>query len=136
MFREAGAGLSLPAPCWSRSSPRASSSASASSTSTSSGSSARTMSCPPVIWRTVSLIDHRLYSISLDWCSLPLNQLRLHPVPGGFLQVQPRCRRGLVSLQYFRRKSTRLTGVVGGLVMALAILFASFANEVHQVVIR
>ena len=82
------------------------------------------------------MIDHRLYSISLDWCSLPLNQLRLHSVPGGFLQVQPRCRRGLVSLQYFRRKSTRLTGVVGGLVMALAILFASFANEVHQVVIR
>jgi len=36
---------------------------------------------------------------------------------------------------FCRRKSTRLTGVVGGLVMALAILFASFANEVHQVVI-
>ena len=36
----------------------------------------------------------------------------------------------------FRRKSTRLTAVVGGLIMALSILFASFANELHQVVIR
>ena len=36
------------------------------------------------------MIDHRLYSISLDRCSLSLNQLRLHSVPGGFLQVQPR----------------------------------------------
>lgn len=36
---------------------------------------------------------------------------------------------------HHRRKSTRLTAVVGGLVMALAMLFASFANELHQVVI-
>lgn len=35
-----------------------------------------------------------------------------------------------------RRKSTRLTAVVGGLTMALAILFASFAKELHQVMIR
>ena len=40
------------------------------------------------------------------------------------------------NLSYPRRKSTRLTAVVGGLVMALAMLFASFANELHQVVIR
>ena len=40
------------------------------------------------------------------------------------------------NLFYSRRKSTRLTAVVGGLVMALAMLFASFANELHQVVIR
>ncbi|XP_076059986.1 monocarboxylate transporter 3-like [Oratosquilla oratoria] len=32
-----------------------------------------------------------------------------------------------------RRKSTRLTAVIGGLVMALAILFASFAVQLHQV---
>ncbi|XP_069161299.1 monocarboxylate transporter 13 [Procambarus clarkii] len=32
-----------------------------------------------------------------------------------------------------RRKSTRLTAVIGGLVMALAILFASFALQLHQI---
>ncbi|XP_066974856.1 monocarboxylate transporter 8-like isoform X2 [Macrobrachium rosenbergii] len=32
-----------------------------------------------------------------------------------------------------RRKSTRLTAVIGGLVMALAVLFASFALQIHQV---
>ncbi|XP_063868688.1 monocarboxylate transporter 12-like isoform X2 [Scylla paramamosain] len=32
-----------------------------------------------------------------------------------------------------RRKSTRLTAVIGGLVMALAVLFASFALHLHQV---
>ncbi|KAK7068299.1 hypothetical protein SK128_005232 [Halocaridina rubra] len=32
-----------------------------------------------------------------------------------------------------RRKSTRLTAVIGGLIMALAILFASFALQIHQV---
>jgi len=36
---------------------------------------------------------------------------------------------------FCRRKSTRLTAVVGGLTMALAILFASFAKELHQVMI-
>jgi hypothetical protein len=35
-----------------------------------------------------------------------------------------------------RRKSTRLTAVVGGLVMALAVLFASFARHFHQVFLR
>jgi hypothetical protein len=32
-----------------------------------------------------------------------------------------------------RRKSTRLVAVIGGLVIALGILFASFATMVHQV---
>jgi len=40
-----------------------------------------------------------------------------------------------VLVAFCRRKSTRLTAVVGGLVMALAMLFASFANELHQVMI-
>ncbi len=35
-----------------------------------------------------------------------------------------------------RRKSTRLTSVVGGLVLALAVLFASFARQFHQVFLR
>ena len=35
-----------------------------------------------------------------------------------------------------RRKSTRLTAVVGGLVMALALLFASFARNYHQIFLR
>lgn len=32
-----------------------------------------------------------------------------------------------------RRKSTRLTAVIGGLVLALGILFTSFAMQLHQV---
>lgn len=32
-----------------------------------------------------------------------------------------------------RRKSTRLTAVIGGLVLALGILFTSFATQLHQV---
>ncbi|KAF2350305.1 Major facilitator superfamily domain [Trinorchestia longiramus] len=35
-----------------------------------------------------------------------------------------------------RRKSTRLTAVMGGLIMALATLFASFALQLHQVFLR
>ena len=34
-----------------------------------------------------------------------------------------------------RRKSTRLTAVFGGLVMALACLFTSFAQQLHQVLL-
>nr|CAD7206338.1 unnamed protein product [Timema douglasi] len=34
-----------------------------------------------------------------------------------------------------RRKSTRLTAVLGGLVMALACLFTSFALQMHQVLL-
>ncbi|CAB3369791.1 Hypothetical predicted protein [Cloeon dipterum] len=34
---------------------------------------------------------------------------------------------------FCRRKSTRLTAVFGGLVMALAVLFTSFAQQIHQV---
>lgn len=32
-----------------------------------------------------------------------------------------------------RRKSTRITAVLGGLVLALGILFTSFATQFHQV---
>lgn len=35
-----------------------------------------------------------------------------------------------------RRGSTRLTAVIGGLVLALASLFTSFAAELHQVLLR
>ncbi|XP_037079324.1 monocarboxylate transporter 14-like [Pollicipes pollicipes] len=35
-----------------------------------------------------------------------------------------------------RRKSTRLTAVLGGLVVALACLFTSFATELHQLFLR
>lgn len=37
---------------------------------------------------------------------------------------------------FCRRKSTRLTAVFGGLVMALAVLFTSFAQQLHQVFLR
>ena len=47
--------------------------------------------------------------------------------------IIPQCGFHMASI---RRKSTRLTAVVGGLTMALAILFASFAKELHQVMIR
>lgn len=36
-------------------------------------------------------------------------------------------------IAFCRRKSTRLTAVIGGLVLALGILFTSFAKELHQV---
>lgn len=32
-----------------------------------------------------------------------------------------------------RRKSTRLTAVIGGLILSLGILFTSFATQFHQV---
>ena len=35
-----------------------------------------------------------------------------------------------------RRKSTRLAAVLGGLVLALATLFTSFAEQLHQVFLR
>lgn len=38
-----------------------------------------------------------------------------------------------VVIAFCRRKSTRLTAVLGGLVLALGILFASFATQFHQV---
>ena len=38
-----------------------------------------------------------------------------------------------IVIAFCRRKSTRLTAVVGGLVLALGILFASFATQFHQV---
>lgn len=31
-----------------------------------------------------------------------------------------------------KRKSTRITAVIGGLVVALGCLFSSFANQFHQ----
>lgn len=38
-----------------------------------------------------------------------------------------------VIIAFCRRKSTRLTAVIGGLVLALGILFTSFATLFHQV---
>ena len=38
-----------------------------------------------------------------------------------------------VTVSYCRRKSTRLTSVVGGLITAFGCLFASFATKFHQV---
>ena len=35
-----------------------------------------------------------------------------------------------------RRKSTRLTAVLGGLALALVTLFTSFAQQLHQVFLR
>lgn len=35
-----------------------------------------------------------------------------------------------------RRGNTRLTAVIGGLVLAVASLFTSFALQMHQVVLR
>ncbi|XP_023345981.1 monocarboxylate transporter 10 [Eurytemora carolleeae] len=40
-----------------------------------------------------------------------------------------------VIVAFCRRKSTRLTAVMGGLVMSLALLFASFATQLHQVLL-
>ena len=38
-----------------------------------------------------------------------------------------------VTIALCRRKSTRLTAVIGGLVTALGCLFTSFANNFHQI---
>lgn len=38
-----------------------------------------------------------------------------------------------IVIAFCRRKSTRLTAVLGGLVLALGILFTSFATQLHQV---
>lgn len=38
-----------------------------------------------------------------------------------------------VIIAFCRRKSTRLAAVIGGLVLALGILFTSFATQFHQV---
>ena len=37
-----------------------------------------------------------------------------------------------ITIGVCRRKSTRLTAVIGGLVIALGCLFTSFANQFHQ----
>ncbi|KAG8292822.1 hypothetical protein J6590_030277 [Homalodisca vitripennis] len=37
-----------------------------------------------------------------------------------------------VTIAFCRRKSTRLTAVMGGLVTALGCLFTSFASQFHQ----
>ena len=38
-----------------------------------------------------------------------------------------------LTVSYCRRRSIRLTAVLGGLVASLALLFASFALQYHQV---
>jgi len=40
-----------------------------------------------------------------------------------------------ITISFCRRKSTRLTAVLGGLVTSLGCLFASFAGQFHQVVL-
>ena len=40
-----------------------------------------------------------------------------------------------LTVSYCRKKSIRLTAVLGGLVSSLACLFASFAVQYHQVVL-
>lgn len=40
-----------------------------------------------------------------------------------------------VSVSLCRHKSTRLTAVSGGLIMALSCLFSSFATQFHQLII-
>ena len=40
-----------------------------------------------------------------------------------------------LTVSYCRRRSIRLTAVLGGLVSSLALLFASFAVQYHQVVL-
>jgi cyanate permease len=40
-----------------------------------------------------------------------------------------------ITISFCRRKSTRLTAVLGGLVTALGCLFASFAMQFHQLVL-
>ena len=40
-----------------------------------------------------------------------------------------------LTVSYCRKKSIRLTAVLGGLVTSLACLFASFAVQYHQVVL-
>ena len=37
-----------------------------------------------------------------------------------------------ISISLCKRKSTRLTGVAGGLITALSFLFTSFATQFHQ----
>ena len=37
-----------------------------------------------------------------------------------------------IVMTFCRKKSTRLTGVIGGLVLALGVLFTSFANQFYQ----
>ena len=41
-----------------------------------------------------------------------------------------------LTVSYCRRKSIRITAVLGGLVSSLACLFASFALQYHQLVLR
>lgn len=40
-----------------------------------------------------------------------------------------------VTFAFCRKKSTRLTAVMGGLVTALGVLFTSFATQFHQIFI-
>ena len=59
-----------------------------------------------------------------------------HIISSAQIMITPTNPTHNIIMASIRRKSTRLTAVVGGLTMALAILFASFAKELHQVMIR
>lgn len=63
---------------------------------------------------------HSFHSIlSIDWLGAASWAVSMFSAP--------------VIIALCRRKSTRLTAVIGGLVLALGILFTSFATLYHQV---
>ena len=64
-----------------------------------------------------------------------LRRPRWDPVTGWLGSLSPSITFLLspVTIALCRRKSTRITGVIGGLVTALGCLFTSFANNFHQI---
>ncbi|XP_018332376.1 monocarboxylate transporter 12-like isoform X2 [Agrilus planipennis] len=61
-------------------------------------------------------------------------QMPLHPSPGwlGAMSTGVALLISPVTIAFCRRKSTRVTAVMGGLVTALGCLFTSFATQFHQ----
>jgi hypothetical protein len=64
--------------------------------------------------------------------NLNLTASFLFPVWLGSLCVSVSLLASPITIGMCRRKSTRLTAVVGGLVAALGCLFSSFASQFHQ----
>ena len=86
---------------------------------------------------TISLRKIGLVQETSDIQTLELEILsRISPVflPGwlGALSTSVSLMISPLTIAICRRKSTRLTAVLGGLVTALACLFTSFANQFHQ----